>query len=200
MIMAIHRYIKDKHAKNPIETFRFTIPSNRIKDVDGWSEDWTLEDDAKLLIGVNIYGFGDWISIKEDESLDLGSKIFPVSSGSNDENPPAASSEDAEKLPKSLHLARRADYLLKVLAEQVNIEKSSRKSRGMASKSRSDDYESDDYDDDDVGRGKKRGGKGSRKAKSGGRASRTTKAASNTNENDYEEEEEEEEASFSDDE
>ncbi|KAH3665484.1 hypothetical protein OGAPHI_003669 [Ogataea philodendri] len=88
------------------------------KPVNGWSCKWTSKQDTMLLIGVYKFGYGAWPQIRDDPILNLQNMMFL-------ESPPAgASKEEKEKLskriPASIHLVRRTDYLLGFLKEFQN--------------------------------------------------------------------------------
>ncbi|PIN01988.1 Chromodomain-helicase DNA-binding protein [Handroanthus impetiginosus] len=62
--------------EDPIAQFRalaYLKPST-------WSKGcgWNQKDDARLLLGIHYYGFGNWEKIRLDESLGLTKKIAPV--------------------------------------------------------------------------------------------------------------------------
>lgn len=70
------------------------------------SIDWDIEDDSKLLRGIYQYGMGSWEAIKMDPSFGISEKILP---------------SDGSK-PQAKHLQARAEYLLKILRKQMNLE------------------------------------------------------------------------------
>ncbi|KAG7923917.1 hypothetical protein KL905_000071 [Ogataea polymorpha] len=85
------------------------------KPVNGWSCKWTIKQDTMLLIGVYKFGYGAWTQIRDDPILGLQNMMYL-------ETPPAgASKEEKEKMskriPASIHLVRRTDYLLGFLKE-----------------------------------------------------------------------------------
>lgn len=96
-----------------LNNFRF---SSTLKPVNNWNCKWGQKDDSLLLVGIYKHGFGYWDKIQQDETLDFKDKFFL---GNNQEN-----EEEDRLLPKSVHLNRRAEYLLKILAEEVNSNKS----------------------------------------------------------------------------
>lgn len=80
----------------------FRIPW-AAKPVTNWSAPWGSKDDAMLLAGIYKHGFGSWEAIQDDPELKLERKLF-------------LSSHD-KLLPKGVHLVRRGEILLKLLAE-----------------------------------------------------------------------------------
>lgn len=97
------------------EKFRF---SAAVKAVRGWGCAWGQKDDAMLLVGIYLHGFGNWNAISQDPTLGLAKK-FALGPQNDDDaftdtkkrGKPAADSN-----PKPAQLVRRVDYLLKVLA------------------------------------------------------------------------------------
>jgi chromodomain-helicase-DNA-binding protein 1 len=92
-----------------------------------WTCTWTPTDDSKLLIGVYIHGYGSWSKMQSDETLPFEDKFFL---SKNEEDGDGDDDEDAKKeegkkavkdnrLPKGIHLNRRADVLLKLLREEM---------------------------------------------------------------------------------
>ena len=86
----------------------FRMPDVHVKPVQKWSCDWSIMEDSMLLVGVWRHGHGRWDKIELDDQLNFAGKFFL--GGEKDENAD-------KRLPKSLHLQRRADYLLKVLGD-----------------------------------------------------------------------------------
>ena len=41
-----------------------------------WGMSWGVVDDSMLLVGMLIYGVGNWDAIKNDPKLDLSSKVY----------------------------------------------------------------------------------------------------------------------------
>lgn len=87
-------------SKQKLSAFRVTWPT---KPITNWGSSWGPKEDAMLLIGIYKHGFGNWELIQHDEVLGLKSKIFLEA--------------ETKTLPKSHHLLRRGEYLLKLLAE-----------------------------------------------------------------------------------
>ena len=86
------------------------------KAVHGWSCEWTGVDDAMLLIGIYKFGYGSWIQIRDDPVLKLQNKLFL------DSAPTGASKEEKakyNKTPSSVHLNRRAEYLLGLVRHEA---------------------------------------------------------------------------------
>ena len=65
-----------QHAE-PAETFR--IPSKALSRAADWSKNvgWTSKDDAMLVLGCNLHGYGNWGAFAADASLGLSGKIDP---------------------------------------------------------------------------------------------------------------------------
>ncbi|KAG0746730.1 hypothetical protein G6F60_008341 [Rhizopus arrhizus] len=90
---------------------KFRVPM-LAKRVQGWSCSWGPKEDAMLLVGVYKYGFGSWQQIQGDLPLGLGEKFFISTNDDND-----------KRTPKAIHLVRRADQMLKILAEEDELRK-----------------------------------------------------------------------------
>ncbi|ODQ78691.1 hypothetical protein BABINDRAFT_172039 [Babjeviella inositovora NRRL Y-12698] len=85
----------------PVPT-AFRLPK-MPKPVHGWTCDWSVRDDEMLLAGIYKFGYGSWVQIRDDPMLGLQSKVFL--DGGDDK-------EKTKKVPGSVHLNRRSDYLL----------------------------------------------------------------------------------------
>ena len=72
-----------------------------------------------LLVGVYKFGYGSWVQIRDDPLLGLQNKLFL-------ENPAAGKDatanqdgkESVKKVPGSVHLGRRVDYLFTLLRDE----------------------------------------------------------------------------------
>ena len=111
-INPIHILLRDIELKalfnsiSPDNIYKFRLTNfgkNRIKAVFNWSQPWKITDDSNLLIGVYLYGFGNWSKIQQDQKLGLQEKLF------------LGKLDQAGVAPRSSHLIRRAEYLLKWL-------------------------------------------------------------------------------------
>lgn len=98
------------------------------KLVSAWSCDWSEKDDAMLLVGVFKFGYGSWVQIRDDTVLGLQTKLFlegstnpkeanTVSTAPAGEAGSGAPVEEkaVKKVPGSVHLGRRVDYLFSLL-------------------------------------------------------------------------------------
>ncbi|KAG1474548.1 hypothetical protein G6F56_000296 [Rhizopus delemar] len=90
---------------------KFRVPMF-AKRVQGWSCNWGPKEDAMLLVGVYKYGFGSWQQMQADVPLGLDEKFFIATNDDND-----------KRTPKAIHLVRRADQMLKILAEEEELRK-----------------------------------------------------------------------------
>ncbi|OBZ91189.1 Chromodomain helicase hrp3 [Choanephora cucurbitarum] len=88
--------------------FRVSLGAKRVQ---GWSCSWGPKEDAMLLVGVHQHGFGSWPAIQADTPLGLSDKFFI---GNQEE-------EDDKKTPKAIHLVRRAEQMMKILAEEDKL-------------------------------------------------------------------------------
>ncbi|TPX41392.1 hypothetical protein SeMB42_g05049 [Synchytrium endobioticum] len=127
-----------KQAANKPSTFRL---SNQMKSVN-WTQPWTHKEDAMLVAGLALHGFGSWPEIQNDPQLGLQGRFFLGSEGKsskdgedggNDEKDDHKEKGDKPKsLPKAVHLVRRGEYLLKTLAQEE--EERNRRSRASAAR------------------------------------------------------------------
>lgn len=70
----------------------------------------SLEDDAKLLLGIHYHGFGNWEKIRLDEKLGLTKKIAPVELQHHE-----------TFLPRAPNLNERASQLLEMVGDEVPL-------------------------------------------------------------------------------
>ncbi|KAK6456297.1 P-loop containing nucleoside triphosphate hydrolase protein [Scheffersomyces xylosifermentans] len=92
----------------------FELPRHP-KSVSAWSCEWTEKDDAMLLVGVYKFGYGSWVQIRDDPVLGLQNKLFLEST--NPKDVVVKEEKSAKKVPGSVHLGRRVDYLFSLLNE-----------------------------------------------------------------------------------
>ena len=90
--------------------YDWTIPVDNIRPVLNWSGRWGPQEDAMLLVGAFLYGFGNWEAMQKDPKLGLEGKFFLEE---------AKKGEDASSkpIPNAIHLVRRGDFLLGILRE-----------------------------------------------------------------------------------
>ncbi|OMJ16262.1 Chromodomain helicase hrp3 [Smittium culicis] len=132
-----------------MKNFRLGVP---LKPVSKWSIQWGQRDDSYLLIGIFKHGFGNWEAIQKDPELGLSDKMFLNSMDEANfiKSTKAASAKSSGRstqlsqstsstiiAPKSTHLARRGEYLLKVLKESRNSVVSSKKGHSSTPKAQS---------------------------------------------------------------
>ncbi|CCH61912.1 hypothetical protein TBLA_0F03770 [Henningerozyma blattae CBS 6284] len=124
------KFLRDLILKqNHDDPLQFKINDRNPKPVSNWNCSWSKDDDSKLLVGVFKYGFGSWIQIRDDPFLGFTDKLFlgetpgsagnAKSSSSNiDKSTPdkkGKGSTSNKKVPNSIHLGRRVDYLISLL-------------------------------------------------------------------------------------
>ncbi|CAL5085231.1 unnamed protein product [Urochloa decumbens] len=85
--------------KDPIKQYRIQLPYKMPQ----WSAScgWTETDDARLMVGIHWYGYGNWEKIRLDPKLGLTTKIAPATLG-----------ERETFLPRAPNLDNRASALL----------------------------------------------------------------------------------------
>lgn len=77
------------------------------KQVSQWTCEWSPHDDAMLLVGVFKFGYGSWTQIRDDPLLGLQNKLY-LEGGKDDKS----------KVPGSVHLGRRVDYLFSLIRDE----------------------------------------------------------------------------------
>ncbi|KAF7730273.1 hypothetical protein EC973_002516 [Apophysomyces ossiformis] len=117
------------NAMSDVLKFRLSLGAKRVQ---GWSCPWGQKEDAMLLIGVHKYGFGSWLQIQADQTLGLVDKFFLGNGGNEDDDETSRRNmkeKDDKKTPKAIHLVRRAEQLLKMLAEDTKARASSQQQK-----------------------------------------------------------------------
>ncbi|KAI5955800.1 hrp3 [Candida jiufengensis] len=94
------------------------------KAVQAWSCDWSPKDDAMLLVGVYKFGYGSWVQIRDDPLLGLQNKLYLESAPNSKDSKNKEQNDDkkegkenTKKVPGSVHLGRRVDYLFTLLRD-----------------------------------------------------------------------------------
>ncbi|EGV60291.1 hypothetical protein CANTEDRAFT_127398 [Yamadazyma tenuis ATCC 10573] len=92
------------------------------KPVNSWDCEWTIDDDSKVLVGIKKFGYGSWHQIRDDPLLGLQNKLFldkekiEKIEKSKDENGNEIEKKVmVSRVPGSVHLGRRIDYLFSLL-------------------------------------------------------------------------------------
>jgi chromodomain-helicase-DNA-binding protein 1 len=113
----VRKYIPEQNG----QSFGFARP---IKPVHGWNCEWDVDEDVRLLVGVRKHGYGAWTLIRDDPILRMGDRMFLEEHRVEKKNERAAATGGegevkpvGPKVPGSVHLARRVDYLVTVLRE-----------------------------------------------------------------------------------
>ena len=92
------------------DPYLWELPIENIRPTLNWSGRWGPKDDAMLLVGAFIYGFGNWEAIQKDSRLGLEGKFF-LDEGKKGED------SSSKPIPNAIHLVRRGDFLLNLLRE-----------------------------------------------------------------------------------
>ncbi|KAI5120346.1 hypothetical protein M0805_009421 [Coniferiporia weirii] len=92
------------------DPYVWELPIENIRPTLNWSGRWGPKDDAMLLVGAYIYGFGNWEVIQKDPRLGLEGKFF-LDEGKKGED------ASTKPIPNAIHLVRRGDFLLNLLRE-----------------------------------------------------------------------------------
>ncbi|GMM38515.1 chromatin-remodeling ATPase [Saccharomycopsis crataegensis] len=109
------KLIRDTIGKTPVSEFRL---GKKSKTVHGWNCEWNQKDDEMLLYGLSKFGYGSWIQIRDDPLLGLGNKMFLNNETMKKETANSKGEtqvKEIKKVPNSVHLSRRADYLIVLL-------------------------------------------------------------------------------------
>ena len=92
------------------DPYLWELPIENIRPTLNWSGRWNAKDDAMLLVGAFLYGFGNWEVIQKDPRLGLEGKFF-LDEGKKGED------SASKPIPNAIHLVRRGDFLLNLLRE-----------------------------------------------------------------------------------
>lgn len=95
---------------NHPDPYQWELPIENIRPTLNWSGRWGPKDDAMLLVGAYLYGFGNWEVIQKDPKLGLDGKFF-LEEGKKGED------ASTKPIPNAIHLVRRGDFLLNLLHE-----------------------------------------------------------------------------------
>lgn len=92
------------------DVYNWRIPVDNIRPTLNWSGRWGPQEDAMLLVGAYLYGFGNWEAMAKDPRLGLEGKFF-LEEGKKGED------SSNKPIPNAIHLVRRGDFLLSTLRE-----------------------------------------------------------------------------------
>ncbi|KAF4777716.1 SNF2 super family protein [Colletotrichum scovillei] len=81
-----------------------------------YSCEWGAREDGMLLVGIDKYGFGAWTQIRDDATLDMSDKFFLEEHRIEKKEERNKATEKGVNSPGAVHLVRRSEYLLSVLA------------------------------------------------------------------------------------
>ncbi|CCE62013.1 hypothetical protein TPHA_0B03430 [Tetrapisispora phaffii CBS 4417] len=125
------------------DSLKFNLGARVPKAVQNWNCNWSRVDDEKLLVGVFKYGYGSWSKIRDDPFLGLGDKIFlndsidskksvkkeKEANGVKPEEETTSTEAEkkgkgitgsSKKVPGTIHLGRRVDYLINFMKDENN--------------------------------------------------------------------------------
>ncbi|KAF3939547.1 hypothetical protein ABW19_dt0210321 [Dactylella cylindrospora] len=98
---------------NPLE---FRIATAKVK-TEKWSCEWGAKEDGMLCVGIDKYGYKNWVPIRDDPDLGLKDKMF-LEEHRVDKKAERVKGGAAKLSPGAEHLSRRANYLLGLLKDQ----------------------------------------------------------------------------------
>lgn len=99
------------HLERVEDKYTWSLPVENIRPTLNWTSRWGPHEDAMLLVGAYIHGFGNWELMVSDAKLGLADKVFLEEGKKTEEN-------GSKPIPNAIHLVRRGDYLLGLLREQ----------------------------------------------------------------------------------
>ncbi|KAF2431097.1 hypothetical protein EJ08DRAFT_670177 [Tothia fuscella] len=99
---------------------RFRIPE-AAKTPKDFSCEWGAREDGMLIVGISRYGWGEWVSVRDDPDLNMQDKCFLEEARKENKDARAEAGEKAkQKTPTQVHLNRRAKYLITVLKDKTS--------------------------------------------------------------------------------
>ncbi|KZT42463.1 hypothetical protein SISSUDRAFT_980248 [Sistotremastrum suecicum HHB10207 ss-3] len=120
----LHEYL---NPLGPDELYAWRIPIENIRPTLNWSGRWGPQEDAMLLVGAFLYGFGNWEAIAKDPRLGLEGKFFLEEAKKGEDS-------SSKPIPNAIHLVRRGDFLLGLLREQQEKVRAYETSRSKANR------------------------------------------------------------------
>lgn len=99
------------HLEGLEDKYTWTLPVENVRPTLNWTSRWGTHEDAMLLVGAYIHGFGNWELMVNDAKLGLADKVFLEEGKKTDDS-------GSKPIPNAIHLVRRGDYLLGLLREQ----------------------------------------------------------------------------------
>ena len=72
----LYDHLHEIEENDPDLLFEWELPIENIRPTLNWSGRWGPKDDAMLLVGAYIHGFGNWEAIQKDPRLSLDGKFF----------------------------------------------------------------------------------------------------------------------------
>ncbi|KAK6531354.1 hypothetical protein TWF281_008162 [Arthrobotrys megalospora] len=94
----------------------FRIATAKVK-TEKWSCEWGAKEDGMLCLGIDRYGYKNWVPIRDDPELGLKDKMF-LEEHRVDKKAERVKGGAAKLSPGAEHLSRRANYLLGLLKDQ----------------------------------------------------------------------------------
>ncbi|KAK3394756.1 CHD1-like protein [Podospora didyma] len=80
-----------------------------------YSCEWGAREDGMLLVGIDRYGFGAWMQIRDDPELQMQDKFFLEEHRVDKKEERKKGDDKGIQSPGAVHLVRRSEYLLSVL-------------------------------------------------------------------------------------
>ncbi|CAK7266841.1 ATP-dependent DNA helicase Hrp3 [Sporothrix epigloea] len=89
--------------------------------------EWSAREDGMLLVGIDRYGFGAWVQIRDDPELDMADKFFLEEHRVEKKEERKKGDDKSIQSPGAVHLVRRAEYLLSVLLAKYSDDAAAQK-------------------------------------------------------------------------
>lgn len=111
------------HLERLDDKYSWVMPVENIRPTLNWTSKWGPHEDAMLLVGAYLHGFGNWEQMIGDPKLGLADKVFleegkKTTDDGGGTGGGGGGSNTSKPIPNAIHLVRRGDYLLGLLREQ----------------------------------------------------------------------------------
>ena len=108
-----------KEITNPLPDWKnFRIPE--ASKPAHYTCSWGAREDGMLCIGIARHGYGAWVAIRDDPTLDMADKFYLEEHRVDKKEEREKGDEKSAKSPGAVHLVRRANYLLSVLKDKMS--------------------------------------------------------------------------------
>jgi len=84
-----------------------------------YTSEWGSKEDGMLCVGIGRHGYGAWVAIRDDPDLGLGDKFYLEENQVAKKEARTKAEDKNARSPGSVHLVRRANYLISVLKAKI---------------------------------------------------------------------------------